>query len=189
MRKFESLRTAEAAYNLIEPLQIPQWQIAAAARVGEMYRTIIDDVRSAPVPDEIARDPELEGIYLDALENVLNGSNPGPDGRWETEDDVRCSEGAGSASCQGAPIPRALGAFEYCLTLATRVRWFNQWSAQCEQELNQLDRARFPLAAELRGTASFIQDQVAEPGPVELRADDEVEGDQTESSVPQAGAT
>lgn len=187
--KFTSLRTAEAAYNLIEPLQIPQWQIAAAARVGEMYRTIIDDVRSAPVPDEIARDPELEGIYLDALENVLNGSNPGPDGRWETEDDVRCSEGAGSASCQGAPIPRALGAFEFCLTLATRVRWFNQWSAQCEQELNQLDRARFPLAAELRGTASFIQDQVADPGPVELQADDEVEGDSTESSVPQAGET
>jgi tetratricopeptide (TPR) repeat protein len=188
-RKFEALRTAEASYNQIEPLQIPQWQIAAAARVGEMYRTIIDDVRSAPVPDEIARDPELEGIYLDALENVLNGSNPGPDGRWETEDDVRCSEGAGSASCQGAPIPRALGAFEYCLTLATRVRWFNEWSAQCEQELNQLDRARFPLAAELRGTASFIQDQVADPGPVELSTDEEVEGDSTESSVPEAGQT
>ncbi|MBX7191534.1 MAG: tetratricopeptide repeat protein [Sandaracinaceae bacterium] len=187
--KFEALRTAEGAYNLIEPLQIPQWQIAAAARVGEMYRTIIDDVRSAPVPDEIARDPELEGIYLDALENVLNGSNPGPDGRWETEDDVRCSEGAGSESCQGAPIPRALGAFEYCLTLATRVRWFNQWSAQCEQELNQLDRARFALAAELRGTASFIQDQVADPGPVELSTDDEVESDSTESGVPQAGET
>ncbi len=189
VRKFEALRTAEAAYNLIEPLQIPQWQIAGAARVGEMYRTIIDDVRTAPVPDEIARDAELEGIYLDALENVLNGSNPGPDGRWETEDDVRCSEGAGGASCQGAPIPRALGAFEYCLTLATRVRWFNQWSAQCEQELNQLDRARFPLAAELRGTASFIQDQVAEPGPVELSTDDEVEGDTTESAVPAAGET
>ena len=187
--KFTALRTAEAAYNLIEPLQIPQWRIAAAARVGEMYRTIIDDVRSAPVPDEIARDPELEGIYLDALENVLNGSNPGPDGRWETEDDVRCSEGAGGASCQGAPIPRALGAFEFCLTLATQVRWFNQWSAQCEQELNQLDRARFPLAAELRGTASFIQDQLADPGPVELSADDEVEGDTTESSVPEAGQT
>ncbi|MFN9808886.1 MAG: tetratricopeptide repeat protein [Deltaproteobacteria bacterium] len=188
-RKFEALRTAEGSYNLIEPLQIPQWQIAAAARVGEMYRTIIDDVRSAPVPDEIARDPELEGIYLDALENVLNGSNPGPDGRWETEDDVRCSEGAGSASCQGAPIPRALGAFEYCLTLATRVRWFNEWSAQCEQELNQLDRARFPLAAELRGTASFVQDQIAEPGPVELSTDNEAEGDSTESSVPEAGQT
>lgn len=188
-RKFEALRTAEAAYNLIEPLQIPQWQIAAAARVGVMYRTIIDDVRSAPIPDEISRDPELEGIYLDALENVLNGSNPGPDGRWDTEDDVRCSEGAGDAACQGAPIPRALGAFEYCLTLATRVRWFNEYSAQCEQELNQLDRARFPLAAELRGTASFVQNQVAQPEPVELSAGEDVEGDTSESGVPQGGDT
>ncbi len=187
--KFTALRTAETAYNLIAPLEIPQWQIAGAARIGEMYRSIIDDVRSAPIPDEIARDPELEGIYLDALENVLNGSNPGPDGRWETEDDVRCSEGSGSASCAGAPIPRALGAFEFCLTLATRVRWFNQWSQQCEQELNQLDRARFPLAAELRGTASFIQNQVADPGPVELSTE-EAEGETAETSgVPQAGET
>ena len=152
-------------------------------------RPLIDDVRSAPIPDEIARDPELEGIYLDALENVLNGSNPGADGRWETEDDVRCSEGSGSASCGGAPIPRALGAFEFCLTLATRVRWFNQWSQQCEQELNQLDRARFPLAAELRGTASFIQNQVAQPGAVELSTE-EAEGESAETSgVPQAGET
>lgn len=188
-RKIEALRTAEAAYNQIEPLQIPQWQIAAASRVGVMYRSIIDDVRSAPIPDEISRDPELEGIYLDTMENVLNGSNPGPDGRWETEDDVRCSEGAGDAACQGAPIPRALGAFEYCLTLATRVRWFNEFSAQCEQELNQLDRARFPLAAELRGTASFVQDQPAPPGPVELLAGEEAERESRDSAAAQGGSS
>ena len=171
-RKIEALRTAETAYHRLDALEIPQWQIAAAARVGEMYRTIIDDVRSAPVPDEIANDDELEGIYLDQLEAVLNGSNPGPDGRWETVDDIRCMDGSEAPSCRGAPLPMALGAFEFCLTLATRVRWFNEWSQQCEEELNNLDRARYPLAAELRGTASFVEDQIAPPGAVELRRED-----------------
>jgi tetratricopeptide (TPR) repeat protein len=171
-RKIEALRLAEAAYHRLDALEIPQWQIASAARVGEMYRRIIDDVRSAPIPDEIANDPELEGIYLDQLEAVLNGSNPGPDGRWETVDDIRCTEGSDAPSCRGAPLPMALGAFEFCLTLATRVRWFNEWSQQCEEELNNLARARYPLAAELRGTASFVEDQIAPPGAVELRRED-----------------
>jgi tetratricopeptide (TPR) repeat protein len=176
-RKIEALRTAETAYHRLDPLEIPQWQIAAAARVGEMYRRIIDDVRSAPVPDEIANDDELEGIYLDQLEAVLNGSNPGPDGRWETVDDIRCIDGSDAPSCRGAPLPMALGAFEFCLTLATRVRWFNEWSQQCEEELNNLDRARYPLAAELRGTASFVEDQIAPPSAVELRRDEAIETD------------
>lgn len=189
MRKFEALRTAEASYHRIDPLEIPQWQIAAAARVGEMYQNIIDDVRQAPIPEEISRDPELEGIYLDALERVLNGSNPGPDGQWETPDDVMCAEGNDAPSCRGAPIPMAKGAFEFCLTLATRVRWFNNWSQQCEQQLNVLDPQRYPLAAELRGTASFQQDQTAPPLPVELRRDTAEEGGAAESGVPQSGET
>lgn len=189
-RKFESLHTAETAYNLVAALEVPQWQIAAAARVGSMYRSIVEDVRSAPIPDEIANDAELEGIYLDSLEAVLNGSNPGPDGRWDTADDTRCTEGSEEVACQAAPIPRAMNAFQFCLILATRVRWFSEWSQLCEVALNELAPADFPLAAEIRGVPAYIQDVLAPPGPVELRREEsEDESGTGDAAVTGAGAT
>lgn len=186
--KTEALHTAETAYNLIAPLEIPQWQIASAARIGEMYRRIVDDVRSAPVPEEFANDDELYGIYTDILERILNGSSPGPDGRWDTADDIACTESSTEETCQHSPIRQARERFEFCLTLATRVRWFNEYSAQCETELNQLDAARYPLAAELRGTPSFIQDQTAPLAAIELAHDEDADSDSGDSAVT-AGAS
>ncbi|MFO0681416.1 MAG: tetratricopeptide repeat protein [Sandaracinus sp.] len=186
--KFEALHTAEEAYNLIAPLEIPQWEIASAARIGEMYRIIVDDVRSAPVPDEFANDDELYGIYTDILERVLNGSSPGDDGRWDTADDIACTETSTEETCLHSPIRQARERFEFCLTLATRVRWFNEYSAQCEVELNQLDAARYPLAAELRGTATYIQDQTAPLTAIELTHDEDAESDSGDSAVTSAEA-
>lgn len=174
-RKRAALTTAEQAYNLIAELQVPQWQIAAAARIGEMYQTIVDDMRTAPIPEEIERDPELYDIYVDALEGALNGSGPGPDGRPFTPDDIACTDESQEPQCVNAPVRQAKSRFEFCLTLATRVRWFNEFSQQCEIQLNRLDAQRYPLAAELRGTASFIQDQIATPEPVELTTGGEEE--------------
>lgn len=185
--KFEALHTAETAYNLIAPLEIPQWQIASAARVGEMYRTIVDDVRSAPVPEEIENDDELYGIYTDTLERVLNGSTPGPDNHWDTPDDIQCTDTSTEDTCQHAPIRQATERFQFCLTLATRVRWFNEYSAQCESELNQLDAARYPLAAELRGTPTFIQDQTAPLSAIELAHEDDADSDSGDSAVTGGG--
>ncbi len=172
--KIEALTTTEAQYARVEPLGIPAWRIAAAERVGEMFRSIVDDVRSAPIPAEIAQDPDLLAIYEDTLEALLNGSSAGADGRWDTEDDVRCPESvsrsrladvAGSipARCAAAPMSRAMLAFEHCLELATRVRWFSEWSSRCEAALNDLDRATYPLAAELRGTASYSTEDLERP--------------------------
>lgn len=166
--KRQALQRAEQAYNLIAELNVPQWQIAAAARIGEMYQAIVDDMRSAPIPEEIERDDELYGIYVDALEGALNGSNPGPDGRPFTPDDIACTPDSMEPSCVSSPVRQAMSKFEFCLTLATRVRWYNEFSQQCEIQLNRLDAQRYPLAAELRGTASFIQDQIAVPEPIEL---------------------
>jgi tetratricopeptide (TPR) repeat protein len=177
-RKIELLRVAESLYARVEPLGIPAWRIAAAARVGEMYRVIADDVRSSPVPADIAEVPELLDVYEDSLEAILNGSSAGPDGQWDTSDDVRCPESTRSRTadvplvCLQSPTSRAMQAFEHCLELATRLRWFNEWSTRCEAALNDLDRVGYPLAAELRGTASFAPDSLESPeslgGPGEL---------------------
>ncbi|UJR80357.1 tetratricopeptide repeat protein [Sandaracinus amylolyticus] len=187
-RKREALVTAEQAYNLIAELNVPQWQIAGAARIGEMYQRIVDDMRSAPIPEEIERDDELYGIYVDALEGALNGSGPGPDGRPFTPDDIACQPESTEPQCVNAPVRQAMSKFEFCLTLATRVRWFNEFSQQCEVQLNRLDAQRYPLAAELRGTASFIQDQIATPEPIELTTDAE-EADAEGAASGDAAAT
>jgi len=161
--KREALTAAEAAYNLIAQLEIPEWEIAAAARVGEMYRSFMDQIRGAPIPEEIENDDELYGIYVDALEAAARPLHD-----------------------------QAMSKFEFCLTTATRVRWFNDYSSQCETELNALDRARYPMAAELRGTASYIENQIARPGAVSLEQEEDegLGGSESaeDSSIPSEGA-
>ncbi len=132
--KGKALKSAEDAYGKVRDLKAPMWDIAAAERVGVMYRTFVDEFRDAPVPDEIKKDPELMDIYLGSLDEK---SQP-----W---------------------VVKATGAFDFCMSLATQVRWFNEFSQQCEQELNRLDPRKYPLAAELRGAPNYVQQKVADP--------------------------
>jgi tetratricopeptide (TPR) repeat protein len=143
--KGKALKAAEESYGKVRELKAPMWDIAAAARVGVMYRTFVDEFRDAPVPDEIKKDPELMDIYLGSLDEK---SQP-----W---------------------VVKATGAFDFCMNLATQVRWFNEFSQQCEMELNRLDPRKYPLAAELRGSPSYVQQRVADPVAAQLgRAEDE----------------
>ena len=153
--KQAALQAAEAEYNKIAaaqvtvregvpPLTSPPWLIAAAARIGEMYISIIDAVQRAPIPEEIENDPELFDIYVGAFDEPLE------------------------------PVRRqAIEKFEFCLTTATNVRWFNEYSRICETELNRLDPRRYPVADELRGSADYIRGSIGEPGPVELATGDD----------------
>ena len=148
-KKMEALAAAEKEYGKVAEVKVevqgvevqsPPWQIAAASRVGEMYRVFVDTFRDAPIPNEVKNNPELRDIYLGALDE------------------------------QSQPLlEKAKGAFIFCLQTATNVRWFNEWSRKCEDELNRLDPRRFPVAAELRGGATYEYHTYGEPGPVELR--------------------
>ena len=155
-RKRTALLAAQTEYEKIAELQIPRWEIAAAARIGEMWRSFVDEFRDAPIPDEIREDPELYDVYVGALDE------------------------------QSQPfVVQAKEKFEFCLITATRVRWFNEWSTQCEQELNRLDPRQYPLAAELRGSPHYVHSSAALPGPARLStADDEAEED---NEVPEGG--
>jgi tetratricopeptide (TPR) repeat protein len=143
--KGKALKSAEEAYGKVRELKAPMWDIAAAARVGVMYRTFVDEFRDAPVPDEIKKDPELMDIYLGSLDEK---SQP-----W---------------------VIKATGAFDFCMSLATQVRWFNEFSQQCEMELNRLDPRKYPMAAELRGSPTYVQQRHADPVAASLgRPEDE----------------
>ncbi len=149
-RKRAALVAAEAEYNRIAALSVdvqgvavnsPAWQIAAAARSGAMYREFVDHFRSAPIPTVIENDPDLYDVYAGALDE------------------------------QSQPLlETATQRFLFCLRTATNVRWFNEYSRQCESELNRLNPGQYPLASELRGEPNFVYSAPARPGPVELGA-------------------
>jgi len=149
-RKQSVLRTAEAEYAQVAKMTVEvggvemksaPWQIAAAARTGEMYRSFVDEFRDAPVPREIEKDANLYDIYVGALDEVSE------------------------------PLQRqAIDKFEFCLKTATQVRWFNKWSRSCEQELNGLNPRKYPVAAELRGEPNYVKATVGDPGAVDLGA-------------------
>ncbi len=138
-RKATAIRAAQIEYERVAELDVPRWEIAAAARIGQMWRGFVDNFRSAPVPQEIANDDELAATYEGALDEA---SQPF--------------------------LQEAIGKFEFCLITATRVRWFNEWSQICERELNTLDPARYPPADELRGRPEYVRSTAAEPAPVQL---------------------
>lgn len=157
-RKRAALTAAEAEYNKIAELRVPiqganvtlespPWQIAAAARIGEMYRSFVDEFRDAPIPTEIENDDELYGIYVDSLDQASE------------------------------PLKvQAIEKFTFCIRTATNVRWFNEWSRQCEQELNALNPREYPLAAELRSDPTFVYDRLGQLRPAELGRASEEEG-------------
>jgi hypothetical protein len=147
--KLTALRAAEVEYTKIATLEVelqggvklnsPPWQIAAAARIGQMYRSFVDNFREAPIPDEIEADPELFDAYAGALEQ------------------------------RSEPLVRqAIDKFEFCLRTATNVRWFNEWSRTCEDELHGLNPREYPIAAELRGQPNFVYGTWGRPAAVEL---------------------
>ena len=149
-RKQAVLRTAEAGYAKVAKMTVEvdgiqmksaPWQIAAASRSGEMYRSFVDEFRDAPIPREIEKDPGLFDIYVGALDDVSE------------------------------PLQRqAIDKFEFCLKTATQVRWFNEWSRTCERELNGLNPRKYPVAAELRGEPNYVKATVGDPGAVDLGA-------------------
>jgi tetratricopeptide (TPR) repeat protein len=138
-QKAKALAEAEKSYGRIAELKVPEWDIAAASRIGEMYRVFVDDFRSAPVPPVLVGDDELIDAYYGGLDDA---SKP-----W---------------------IEKAKSAYEFCLITATKVRWFNEYMSQCEQELFKLDPRQYPRAAEVRTKISYTYSKAAEPGAVDL---------------------
>jgi hypothetical protein len=146
--KAKALGVAQTNYEKITELKVPQWEIAAATRVGDMYLSFVNDFRDAPVPPSLQGDDELVDIYYQGLDEA---SKP-----W---------------------IEKAKGAYEYCLITATKVRWFNNFMTRCEEELFKLDPRQYPRAAELRGSDSYSYSVMAKPGAVELKkSGDDAEG-------------
>jgi tetratricopeptide (TPR) repeat protein len=161
-RKSAALTEARAAYEKLAPLEVPQWSIAAASRIGQMLTSFVDAFDDAPVPSEIENDPELYDIYVGALNEQRT-----------------------------IYYNQAIPAFEFCIRTSTNTRWFNEYSRTCEQELNRLNPTQYPLAAELRGDPGYVRQADARPGVVQLgQAAEEAEAADSEATggAPAGGA-
>ena len=136
-RKRALLAEAEEAYGQVAPLAIPRWQIAAASRLGDMRVRLARQILESPIPDVILRDDELLADYETRLIEVAR------------------------------PIElAAIDRYEFCMVTATRARWFDGRSRRCEEALNALDAARFPIASELRGEPDYQTETPAPPAAV-----------------------
>jgi hypothetical protein len=126
---------AQSAYVEAAAEGVPGWEIAAAARVGDMFRSEMEAHLDLPIPAAIAQDPDLLDTYQSAL-----------DRRAEEFREL------------------AIGAYQRCLRVSTRTRWFDERSRHCEHNLNALSPRDFPLADELRSDPGCLPEPMAEPG-------------------------
>jgi TolA-binding protein len=133
-RKEQARNHAEELYLAAIGEDVPEWEIAAAARVGDMYQSFMQALYDAPIDPSFANDQELVDIYRDALDQK---AQPYRD--------------------------RAVKAFQHCLAVATENRWFNEWSRSCERQLNKLDPRAYPLSDELRAEGGYIYDPPPAP--------------------------
>jgi TolA-binding protein len=133
-KKDDAMKKADAFFADTVKIGIEQWEIAAAARHGDMYREFFTVLYDAPVPDIIKEDPDMLDAYNDTRDQMALS--------YKTE---------------------AVAGFEHCLEKSKEKRWFNEWSLLCEQELNKLDPKAYPISAEIRTPATLPYLAKAEP--------------------------
>ncbi|MEZ4408914.1 MAG: hypothetical protein R3A52_20955 [Polyangiales bacterium] len=148
--RMQLVEQATRLYTNVIEMHVPNWEIAGAYRLANMYYQFAVTIRTAPVPPDIQRNAEL----LDA---------------WNVVRDERTQPFVNTAST----------GFQACIQRATQVHWFNEWSQSCERELNEIDRNRFPLADEIRVQPTLVFSRPVASRPVyelQTSADTEEEG-------------
>ncbi len=120
-KKTKVLEEANKLFANVVDMHVPEWEMAAAARAGDMQVEFMQSLYDAPLPPAFKDDQELIDIYRSSM-----------DERAEPFRSV------------------AVNLFDHCLNVSTKVRWFNENSMRCESELNKLDPKKYPISEEIR---------------------------------------
>ncbi len=118
---------ATRQYTVVVNMHVPNWEVAANARLADMFFYFATYIRTAAAPPDVQRNPELLDAY-----NVMRDE--------QTQRFVNV----------------ATEGFQRCIRTSTTVHWFNEWTQLCERGLNEIDRARFPVADEVRVEPNLI---------------------------------
>jgi len=138
-------------------MRVPNWEVAATARLGDMFYSFANTIREAPIPPDIARNPDLKDAYVVSRDNITQPL-----------------------------VDIATNGFQRCIRRSTRVHWFNEWSQRCEVGLNAIDRRRFPLADEMRGDPHLIYTHATNSLPfyqIASSGDEDVESSEAASAA------
>lgn len=119
--KSKVLDEANKLFAEVVNMHVPEWEMAAAARAGDMQLEFMNALYDAPLPPAFKDDEELTTIYRQSM-----------DEKAQPFRDV------------------AVKLFDHCLTVSTAVRWFNENSLRCEGALNKLDPRKYPVSEEIR---------------------------------------
>jgi len=121
-----TMEALQRRYVEVIRLDVPRWTVAAAHHIAAINDRFGEHIGTRLVPPDIADNPDLLDWYLS---NRCEGPNP--------------------------PDPRATGitGFHACVSVATRLREFNQYARDCEAQLHDADPRRFPIGDELIPTA------------------------------------
>jgi tetratricopeptide (TPR) repeat protein len=139
-KKMPAIDKVGAEYKKIvdlKPEPPPRWVIAAGSRVGLMWGGFVDEFRGAPIPTAWKSDPEMRGIYYDAL-----------DGKSQPIKDQK-----------------AKPALVTCLTYSVKFQFFDQFSRNCEVWLSKNYKAEYHVVDELRGAPTLANSGLDEKSP------------------------
>lgn len=143
-RKDQLLTQARSIYRQVIKRRSPHWAIAAAARVGQLFQSFADALYTAPIPRR--RVPKQLVTAASRHEFLV------------TFQEAYCTELERYAIKLEDRAVEALGT---CLTKATDLSWYNEWSGLCERELDQLRPGGCPMAAEIRVQPGFVSRRTA----------------------------
>jgi tetratricopeptide (TPR) repeat protein len=130
----------KGAYDRIVDYKVAHWFIAASARIGQVWANFMDQLYTAEIPRHLKEQDEWGNrpreMYCDTLMD------------------------------QAEPLEvKAVQGYDLCLKGATEKAWFNEWSDMCEKELNQMQPSEYPLAAEDKPDAGYMNTLMT-PAPV-----------------------
>ncbi|MBN2529513.1 MAG: tetratricopeptide repeat protein [Deltaproteobacteria bacterium] len=144
--KTKSLNEAAILFGDVAKIHVPEWEMAAAARAADMQLSFMKDIYDSPLPPSMEGDQELIDIYRGSMDEKAEPYRVG-----------------------------AVKAYEHCLNISTKVRWFNENSLRCERELNQLEPLKYPISEEIRVTPKTEFEYYAAPAAVlELETEAEI---------------
>ncbi len=134
--KIKQVDTAQKIYQQVILFKQAHWAIAAAARIGQIFQDFSGQLYTAPVP-KAGKAPE--GMSQEEFDQLFH--------------DSYCDQMTDTAE----PLEtKAVEGLSTCLKKSTDLQWFNEWSALCEAELNQIKPQEYPLASEIRGVPGYF---------------------------------
>lgn len=128
-RKLRALRAADRAYERVDGVGVTAWSIAAAARRGELYRQLAEQLRTLEVPRIVEDDAEGIAATVQYRENTFR-----------------------------VLVRPALERFRQCVELAERTRLYGDWSERCAAQLARLEPERYQAPPELRRRRSWVSE-------------------------------